>query len=34
MLEFSLLHPEKNETADFCDALFIGTTKFYELKKK
>jgi len=34
MLEFSLLHPEKNETADFCDALFIGTTKFYELKKE
>ncbi|KRM23368.1 helix-turn-helix domain-containing protein [Latilactobacillus graminis] len=34
MLEFSLLHPEKNETADFCEALFIGTTKFYELKKE
>lgn len=34
MFEFSLLNPGKNETTDFCDALFIGKTKFYELRKE
>lgn len=34
MFEFSLLNPNQNETSDFCDALFIGKTKFYELRKE
>jgi len=34
LLEFSLMNPKQTETADFCDALFIGKTKFYELRKE
>lgn len=34
LLEFSLMNPKQTETADFCDALFIGKTKFYELRRE